>query len=226
IEEAQFLFEIAPYRGFSARQMAVVERWVEAGGELMVTAGAEQAGGVNRLLERFRLHVPPSPLPPGSDRAEPLPMGSFDAQFYSQDEFRAYVHFWDAWRVEADDPAAAFPAYKYEHGEPGYGENTPLNEDVPVAAQVPVGEGHVTLFGDSSFLLNKTFRTSIQPHANAYYWRWLLSRIDQRKPWNPSPGLFPEETPRPDDAGDDADGEIDDERLGGLQIPEELIEPD
>ena len=217
---ASMLFEVAPYRGFSEREIAVIERWVDAGGRLFVTAGAEQAGPVNPLLEQFQLHVPPSPVPPWSDVVEPLPMGSFNLPYYTQGDFEAMVYFWDAWQVESSDPDASHPAFKAEWGAPAYGETTPLNRDVPVAVQVKSSDGLVTLFGDSAFLLNKTFRRNPQPHGNAFYWRWLLTRLDPRPIWNPSPAIVPESEP---DVAQPDSGQSD---LDELSIPDGLIEPD
>jgi hypothetical protein len=96
----------------------------------------------------------------------------------------------------------------------------------------------VTVIGDSAFVLNKNFEFNARPRDNAYFWRWLLSPMDGRGPWKPSPDLFPAEqspdatppTPpgEPSDLRPPADEPIEEpspELPDELQIPDSLIDP-
>jgi len=224
---AELFVTIAPQRDYTTRERAVIERWVDAGGRLFVSTGAEQAQATNELLKQFSIRIPPSPVSPWSDEHEPVPLGSFNASYYQQGEFNAYVTFWDAWEVISTNPRARNPAVKGEHGKHVYGETTPLGRDIPVAVQVTPGSGMVTLFGDSAFLLNRTFRSNSQPHGNAYYWRWLLSHVDG-EPWNPSPELFPDagQTGQQAAGADEPDAGAPSPERPIVEPEDEPIEPD
>ncbi len=219
MEGAELFVSIAPARPYSAAEIALLTDYVESGGALVAMAGAEDVDGLERLLARFGLRVPRSPVGPNEKRLEPEPVGEspgpdesperygrfptnyLDAADYGVGDYRVSVWMHAAWPVECD---ASDPDVLVR----GYG-------DVPLAIRRAVGSGNVVLVGDTCFAMNRNFgwtggEPSEETTENAHFWRWLLTRVTPTAEWiPPNPAERrpakekPEET-RPAETGDGA----------------------
>jgi hypothetical protein len=173
LQRAGVLISIAPGRAFSDAERRAVKQFVQRGGLLVATVGAEHAGPIDPLLADFGLRVPRSSLAAGEDGREPFPLGQFAAAYSETPRRDAEVSFSAAWPVEAPDGSAEVLL------------QGPGNE--PTAVAVREGQGTVVLIGDSHFALNKSLQTPDDEPAesvrdNGRFWRWLLKR------YRPGPG--------------------------------------
>ena len=176
LERAGLLITIAPRRAYSRAEIAMVERFVRQGGHVIAMVGAEEARPSRSLLGALGFHVPPSPVHPGEDLWEPVPLGSFRHRYHEKGEFVARAQFWSAWPVLSEDPEVDVLT-EWTIGEPGYN----------VALSWPLGEGTATVIGDSYFALNRNLESQAEPMENDHYWRWLLARLAGPQPWYPTP---------------------------------------
>jgi hypothetical protein len=64
LAKASLLVVVAPAQPFSAQEVAVIRRWVEGGGRLLVSVGFEEHLGSEALLAAFGLGVGSTPLGP------------------------------------------------------------------------------------------------------------------------------------------------------------------
>ena len=77
LAQAAILVSIAPARPLTREDNDHLVEFVEGGGTLVCTVGAEQAAGSRSLLARFGMHVPVSPVPTSGNWSETEPMGHF-----------------------------------------------------------------------------------------------------------------------------------------------------
>ncbi len=190
LERAGLLITIAPARPYSRTEIVMVERFVRQGGHVIAMVGAEESRPSRPLLAALGFHVPPSPVHPGEDLWEPIPLGSFRHRYHQEGDFVARAQFWSAWPVLSEEPGAEVLT-EWTIGEPVY--NVTLSR--------PLGAGTATVIGDSYFALNRNFDAQVEPAENDHYWRWLLARLAGPKPWYPTPsepsdpdGQIPAET--------------------------------
>jgi hypothetical protein len=188
LERAGMFISIAPARSFSLRERKLLVDFVTAGGILLCTVGAEQAPVSAPLLAEFGLRVPPSPVPTSGNWREPEPMGHIRSLFLDVKagdtdvkagdtrDTRAGVIFYAAWPVEATDSAAEVLVAG--------------RQEQPVVVVNEVGRGKMVLIGDTGFAMNKNLEyIGGEPfdggYENAYFWRWLITRITGQPEWIP-----------------------------------------
>jgi len=125
------------------------------------------------------------------------------------------VHFFAAWPVqhgEVNRWAFSDPLTRSEEGEPlmralpherlskgnstedakeGPKQQHMVTEDRSVVVSRGVGDGHVVVIADTYFAINWNLplpSKTGEPADNDLFWRWLLSRVTQRRdPWMPPP---------------------------------------
>jgi hypothetical protein len=181
---------VAPARPFSAAERSCLHRFVEGGGILIYTVGAEEAAAGQSLLRSFGLDVPVSPVPTGADWREPEPMGQLrtlflDAKDYGKGDYEVGVTFHAGWPVQAKEADAEVLVYG--------------DDDTPLVICRTIGRGKVVLIGDTGFAMNKNLEyIGGQPfdgrYENAHFWRWLFSRISDGPEWFPPPPPEPSES--------------------------------
>jgi hypothetical protein len=184
LERAGLLFSVAPGRSFSAADLEAVRLFVEKGGRLFCMAGAEDADVTNELLDYLQakcrdfqpMSIPRSPVaPPQKTGPEPLPLGQFRQIFGDAKDSPRYVTFYAGWPVKCKKDFA-YVAWSDGHGE-----------DRPVVAAQPVEKGVVIVIGDTYFAANENVQLPSrkgEPSENDVFWRWFLSRVTEREPWN------------------------------------------
>lgn len=165
LERAAMLVSIAPARDFASGERKTVDRFVQGGGLLICTAGAEHAGATNGLIGQYGLRVPPSPVPPNELAREPRPEGIFYSRFLVLEDYEPAMWHHAAWPVE-------FTA-----------ENAQVLKrdmaDEPTIVYRSVGRGAVLVIGDTYFATNENLEWGpAQPTMeNVVFWRWMLSRV-------------------------------------------------
>lgn len=145
---ARALIIIAPARHYNAGDIAAVRTFAEAGGAVLICAGYEESGPVRDLLDDFGCAI------------ENVPLGRATAKPVIDGKART-VMFHEAWPVAHQGGlSAAVPATSM-----GYG----------VVVQRKIGNGSVTVIGDSSFLLNENLEGA-KKHliGNILFLRFLL----------------------------------------------------
>jgi hypothetical protein len=183
LERADLLASVAPARHFTPAERQTMRRFVEGGGRLICTVGAEQASGSRALLSDFGLSVPASPVPTKRRQREPEPMGNLRSLFLNAADYGAGDHkvgviFHAGWPVAAT-------ADNVDVLVRGRG-------DQPIVVSRRVGQGRVVLIGDTGFAMNKNLEyIGGEPfeggYENAHFWRWLITRITDRPEWIPPP---------------------------------------
>jgi hypothetical protein len=154
LNPAAMLISIAPARVFRSDECAAVHDFVEQGGFFLSMVGAPDAEPSRPLLDRLKLHVDPTPLPPSVRKRETEWLGRF--RYPEGKKEQAEVEFYAAWPVSS---------------APG-GETWPKdNPSGPVIAGNPIGKGQAFILGDSAFALKKNFDTFPR---NATFWRNML----------------------------------------------------
>lgn len=181
LERAAVVVSIAPARGFTPAERQELKTFVERGGLLISTVGAEEAGPSAPLLADFGLRVPLSPVPTRGQGREPQPMGRFrslylNAKDYGRGDYKVGVVFHVGWPVEAEGKDSEVLV----HGE----------RDEPIVIARKVGDGRIVLIGDTGFAMNKNLEyIGGEPfegrYENAHFWRWLLSRMTGQPEWVP-----------------------------------------
>jgi hypothetical protein len=180
LERAAVLVSMGPARRFSASDRKLLRQFVQSGGILISTVGAEEARASEGLLADFGLRVPASPVPTRGSQREPEPMGRFrtlflNAQDYGAGDYKVGVLFHAGWPVEGGTEVLA------------YGR-----DDRPIVVCRALGQGKLVLIGDTGFAMNKNLEyVGGEPfdggYENAHFWRWLLTRITGRTEWIPPP---------------------------------------
>jgi len=165
LERAAMLISIAPARDFSSDERQTVDRFVQSGGLLVCTAGAEHAGATNELIEQFGFHVPPSPVPPSELAREPRPEGVLYSRYLVIEDYEPAMWHHAAWPVEDAD------------GRAGVLKRDMADE--PTIVMRSVGKGAVLVIGDTYFATNENLEWGpVQPTMeNVVFWRWMLSRV-------------------------------------------------
>jgi hypothetical protein len=229
LERASLLISIGPAGQFSHAERQQIRQFVERGGSLISTVGAEESAPSAPLLAEFGLRVPASPVPTAGDWLEPEPFGRTKAGYLevkedSRPPYQAAVRFHAAWPVETI-------------GQPdqdtevlAYGRNTlPVVEseaELPVILMRTVGQGQVVLIGDTAFAMNKNLEyIGGEPffggHENAHFWRWLLTQLRGEPAWiPPRPPERVQNSQETDDTEAD-DTETDDTEADDTKAPEE-----
>lgn len=172
---------LAPSRTFSAGERRMLVDFVQRGGILICTVGAEESSGSRSLLADFGIRVPPSPVPTVSTDFEPEPMGRTRAIYLRVEHPEEVVHdlgvnFFAGWPVEWSDDQGQVMIY---------GEG-----DRPLAVRRSFGQGKVVVIGDSGFALNKNLEyIGGEPfqggYENSHFWRWLLTDLIDEQLWLP-----------------------------------------
>jgi hypothetical protein len=179
---AGVMVTVAPYKHYSERERLILRRFVEDGGILICTVGADGPGGSRELLADFGFSVggwggargglvPPEDMmgPPGE------PWGHFKSPYFNGGDYMAYVRYHAGWPIHCDKETRVI----------AYGPG-----NVPVILLRPVGKGKVVLVGDTCFAMNKNLeREGGQPfegmRENADFWRWFIAQLAGRTGWNP-----------------------------------------
>jgi hypothetical protein len=181
LDSAGVYVSLAPSKPFSTRQRRMLVEFVERGGILICTAGAEDSEGSRSLLAEFGIRVPRSPVPTISTDPEPEPMGRMRA-IYLQVELDdgsvqdLGVNFFSAWPVEHSGSEEQVIVYG--------------KHDQPLVVLQHFGRGKVVVIGDSGFALNKNLEFfGGEPfdgrYENAHFWRWLLVDLLHDQLWLP-----------------------------------------
>lgn len=172
---------LAPSRTFSVAERRMLVDFVQRGGILICTVGAEESRGSRALLADFGIRVPPSPVPTVSTDFEPEPMGRTRALYLRVEQPDGAVHdlgvnFFAGWPVEWIDDEGQVMVYG--------------QQDRPLAVRRSFGQGKVVVIGDSGFALNKNLEYfGGEPfqggYENAHFWRWLLTDLVDGQLWLP-----------------------------------------
>ncbi len=212
LSKAAILVSIAPARRFTDDERAAVRGFVENGGVLICTVGAEQASASAPLLEDFHLRVPASPVPSVGDWHEPEPIGRIrslflNAQDYGLGDYRVGVRFYAAWPVEVRGGNADILVRAADNR--------------PIVVSKRFGKGHVVVIGDTGFALNKNLEyiggeAFEGDYENSHFWRWLISRVTDQAEWVPPPGEPPADNEMPDAGTLDESTQAADVLLPGL----------
>jgi len=171
LHRAAMLISIAPAHAFSDGEITAMNDFVEQGGFFLSMVGSPEAEPSRALLEKFKLHIKPMPVPPWKEIAEVTPEASFLQAYVPakpnaklQSEGALNVQFYAAW------PVASAPG----------GENWPKDDPnrKPVIAGNRIHDGQAFIIGDTAFALNKNFSSYSQ---NAAFWQTELGNwIGQR----------------------------------------------
>jgi hypothetical protein len=127
IARAETVFIIGSQSPYTQSEITTLQRFVNAGGRLVVSAGWEERRGVENLLARFGMSI------------EPVPFGRFAV--HTGD---GHVHMAKAWPIKVQDPNASLCLTMW---------------DKPVVVTRAVGQGRITVIGDSMFLFNPNLET-------------------------------------------------------------------
>ena len=181
LKGAAVFVSIAPSRRFSAAERTELRDFVQRGGLLICTVGAEEASASESLLADFGIRVPASPVPTVGERREPEPMGNvrslfLDANAYGAGDYRVGVVFHAGWPVHVVKESSEVLAYAID--------------DQPIVVCRQFGQGRAVVIGDTNFAMNKNLEyVGGEPfngrYENAHFWRWLISRITERPEWIP-----------------------------------------
>ncbi|MBN2021843.1 MAG: hypothetical protein JW809_03535 [Pirellulales bacterium] len=192
LDAAATVVAVAPAGSFSPSERAWLRQWMERGGVFVLCAGATEAGPHDALFADLGIRVRPIPQSPGDPSPEPAPVGRFPNNFgrfataylnaadYGAGDYLARVWIFHGWPVEPRGQDAQVLVRGYDN--------------VPLAAARPVGEqaerGWAVVIGDGGFALNYNmgyFDGQMVDGAdeNAYFWRWLLSRVSGGDEWVP-----------------------------------------
>ena len=182
------LVAIGPARRFSEAEILAARSFVDRGGIMLCTAGADRAGPIRPLLDEFSLSVPVTPLPPSDPRREPEPMGYFRTPYLDTGKYKVHMGLYAGWPVE----------------DTGQGCETLVQgfDERPVIMSARVGRGRLFVFGDTYFAANKNLesedgREDRVFRENAQFWRWFFAEVTDRK-WTP-----PEPPAEPDDSDEE-----------------------
>ncbi len=185
IQRAGMLIAIGPGREFSAAERATVRQFLDNGGTMLCTAGANHANPIESLLSEFNLRVPPSPLSANDRRSEPRPMGYFRTPYLDTGKYRVYMALYAGWPVDGEGPGVELLVRGFD--------------DLPVVMSSRVGQGKIFLFGDTFFVANKNLEAEdgrrVQVfQENAVFWRWFFAALNGREFVPSEPAQEPAET--------------------------------
>ncbi len=176
LERAGLLISIAPARPFTERERQTVRQFMEQGGVVLLSAGAEDAAGSESLLAEYGLTIPRSPAGLDPSEPEPEPVGCAFGQYLNRNGREAMALFYAAWPLAVED--GRWTAHVRDS-----------NGD-PLIASRAVGKGQLAVIGDSRFALNRFLeRADGEPvrgaRHNAYFWRWFLTVLTRQPEWLP-----------------------------------------
>jgi hypothetical protein len=197
LERAGLVISAAPGKPFSARERAIVRRYVENGGTFICTVGWPESAASRSLLADFGFHIGGKGAAEGL-ATEPKPFGHFKAPYFNGGDYMAYVRFHAAWTVESTEPGAQPLAY---------GPRSPLAGTDPTVIQMRrLGRGKFMVVADSEFascqnLENEGGQPFEGLRENADFWRWLLTYLNDQPAWNP-PKPAPQTNATPVEASD------------------------
>ncbi|MCX5643875.1 MAG: hypothetical protein NTZ17_04200 [Phycisphaerae bacterium] len=181
LQRAGLLISVAPQRGFSRSERAVLRDFVNRGGTFILTAGCDDAGPCRPLLLDFGFDVGTD----GVHSPETVPMGHFKSPYLRSEDQRVFVRFHAAWPVLCNAADAQVIAYG--------------RDNVPVIVLRRIGAGKVVVIGDTQFATNDNLeREDGEPfeglRENADFWRWFLTQLRDEPAWVP-PALRGEKGP-------------------------------
>jgi len=149
IDEARLLVIVAPARRFSPRDVAIVRRYLENGGNVILSVGWEESWGAKPLLDEFDLEL-----------NERFPLGFFRTRSPALD---AEAMFYKAWWIRDRSGKAQVIC--------GHGK-------YPVIITKKIGKGNLVAIGDSNFLLNKNLESEKSYNEkNINFLRVLLAHL-------------------------------------------------
>lgn len=148
VASASLLVVPTPSVPFTAGERDALDGFVDGGGLLVVTAGADNPAGSSSLPAHLGFRVGKAPL------------GRGEAHWRDRT-----IDFWSAWPLETVDAAANTDA-----------ETIATVWDYPVAIYRPQGEGGVFVIADGSFVMNKNLEDVGDHNAeNVMFWRDFLA---------------------------------------------------
>ncbi len=131
LDRAAMLVVIGPGKPFSAAERESVGRFVDRGGLLVCTIGAEQSAAARGLLGDFRFSVLHSPVAPGDNSPEPAPISRYPDEFgrasmaylnakdYGRGDYLVHTWFHKPWPVKCNVDTEAVSNLAYGHeGQP------------------------------------------------------------------------------------------------------------
>ncbi len=181
LERAGLVISASPARPFTARERAVVKRYVENGGTFVITVGWPESAASRTLLTDFGFHVGGKGAAEGL-ATEPKPFGHFKAPYFNGGDYMAYVRFHAAWSVESTEPGAQPLAF---------GPRNPLTATDPSVIQMRrLGRGKFIVVADSDFascqnLENEGGQPFEGLRENADFWRWFVTYLNDQPTWTP-----------------------------------------
>jgi len=172
ITKADLLISVAPSRRFSNKEREIVRDFVINGGNFIIMAGLDHAGGSIPLLSSFGFKI--GSVEP--DSPEPEAMGHFKSPYLSTGEQQVHVRFHAAWPIYCNDPNARVIAY---------GQN-----DLPVIIMRRLGAGKVVAIGDTCFAMNRNLEWEGGElfegmRENTDFWRWFITQLRDGQMWVP-----------------------------------------
>jgi len=139
LQAADVLAIVAPRRTYSKREADMLSRWVDDGGTLLLSVGAEEEAPVRRLLDNFGLalrHVPLGHVPAESAVGE--------------------IETSEAWPVELVPLGGAPPDAEVLLSWQGH----------TIAVRLPRGRGQVVMIADSRFFCNYNLEHDDHGHVD------------------------------------------------------------
>jgi hypothetical protein len=180
----------APTRALSATEIETLQKWVRAGGALVMTIGWDRYGPNHELVRAFGFDVGSTSHP----ERPPEPLGHYKAPYWRAEDgsYQVYVRFHAAWWVRLLDPSETTTGDAL--GRPKARDLAYGRYNEPTILWRREGAGQVVLVGDSEFATNQNLeREGGEPfegmRENADFWRWLCSYLeapdDPAKWWKP-----------------------------------------
>jgi hypothetical protein len=169
LKRAAVLVLVAPARPLNSAEREAVREFVEGGGSLLVTAGAEESRPCLPLLAEYEISVPEMPQPPWITTPEPTPLGAAVQIYTHAAGEQAEAQFYAAW-------AARGPLLPQRPlFAPGFEGPAAMVSDT-------AGWGAIVVIADTYFATNKNFQAEEgDARQNAHFWAWLLAGLTGRK---------------------------------------------
>lgn len=154
VDQADFLFLIAPSRSFSDSEEKTIDGFLREGGNVILACGWEEKEASERLLRRYGISLSDTPL------------GRFKVPKGGAESTEKKLVVYKGWPLETD-------------GEDHEVWCNAWGNDVIIHMQI--GKGSLVAVGDSSFLLNKNLegRQEYFP-ANVNFFRDMLTSLEGR----------------------------------------------
>ncbi|NIO29813.1 MAG: hypothetical protein GTO29_14810 [Candidatus Latescibacteria bacterium] len=152
LKKAKLLALITPRREVTDRETAQLAEWVQAGGTLLISTGAEEEAPIRSLLRHFGLAL------------QPIPLGGLDIE----SEF-GLVQTKEAWPLE----------FAPGDRQPGQAQVILSWRDYPIAMRLHQGDGQVIVVGDSKFFCNYNLEHDNHAHiSNVKFLGSLLPPVE------------------------------------------------